>query len=100
MISYSLHYWLVIARAFQAFGSSSAGTASPMPSPSELEEETPEEITAQARICLQVLIRLYLATHGSDMYNYFLILEASFIGFAAMGDVSAATNTTTASYEA
>jgi hypothetical protein len=85
----SMHYWLTIVRLFEPLqvldtGEQEGLTASPTNC-----EESPREIVFRAKICLQTLIRLYYACHGSDEYDLFIVLLAVFIGFGALADAVA-----------
>lgn len=57
------------------------------PSSSLPPEESPRRIVSHAKKCLQTLIRLYYSCHGSDGFDFFIVLEASFIGFAMLTDI-------------
>ncbi|KAL7928263.1 hypothetical protein V8C35DRAFT_318573 [Trichoderma chlorosporum] len=95
-----MHYWLVMVRLFEPLQVLEADENDTFPPSSISPGESPREIVSHAKTCLQTLVRLYYSCHGSDGFDFFMILEASFIGFAMLSNIPGSGEATTAIQEA
>jgi len=57
-------------------------------SQSVLPDESPRQIVAHSKKCLQILIRLDYSCHGDEIYDISLINFSMFIGFGTLRDIS------------
>ena len=83
-----MHFYWLLVFLFEPLITLETSESVTSPSQSVLPDESPSQVVAHSKKCLQFLIRLYYSCHGGEIYDTPLVTFSMFIGFGALRDMS------------